>query len=257
MAAWDDVRANLTGGGLPLEVLADRTTANFFALLGVPAVLGRTFTVGTNLDMVEPEVVLSDGFWRRRYGGDPRVIGQPITLDGEAFTIIGVMPAGFTIRTTELAESRAELWMPLRFVAGDSVGMGGFLNVIARLAPGGALEQGQAELSAISRRIEAAHPSYSSDWRAEVVSLQAATVRDVRSTLLVLFGAVGLLLLLACANVANLVLGRASARETELAIRSSLGATQARLVRQLLAESLVLTAIGGALGVLLAAWGTQ
>jgi putative ABC transport system permease protein len=257
MAGWHDVRVNLTGGGAPLEVLADRVTANFFAVLRIRAVLGRTFMAAADLSEVEPEVILSHGLWQRRYGGDPSVVGQPITLDGESFTIIGVMPQGFTIRTTELSQSRAELWMPFRLVPGDRTGMGGFLNVVARLAPGITLDQAHAELSLIARRIEAAHPSYSRDWDVSVVPLLEATVKDVRLALLVLFGAVGILLLIACANVANLVLSRAATRNTEVAIRLSLGATTSRLVRQFVTESLVLAAVGGSLGVILAVWGVE
>ncbi|MGH9312611.1 MAG: ABC transporter permease [Vicinamibacterales bacterium] len=257
MAGWHDARANLTGEGAPLEVLADRVTANFFAVLGTPAFLGRTFTVGETLSDVEPAVILSHGFWQRRYGGEPGVVGRPITLDGESFTIIGVMPDAFSIRTNELPESRAELWMPFRLVPGDRIGMGGFLNVVARLAPGATPEQAQAELSLIARRIEGENPSYSRNWRVAVVPLLEATVKDVRLRLMVLFGAVGILLLIACANVANLVLSRAATRQTELAIRLSLGATRGRLVRQFLTESLALAAVGGALGVLLAVWGTE
>lgn len=256
MAGWLDVRANLTGEGEPLEVLVDRVTPNFFAVLGTPALLGRTFTVGANLSDVEPEVILSHGFWQRRYGGDPRVVGQPITLDGESFTIIGVMPDGVTVRTVELSESRAELWMPFPLVPGDRIGMGGILNVVGRLAPNATPQQARAELSLIARRIEEQHPSYSRDWGVEVVPLLEATVKDVRLALLVLFGAVGILLLIACANVANLVLSRGATRQTELAIRLSLGATRRRLVRQFLTESLVLAFVGGAFGVVLAAWGT-
>ena len=165
------------------------------------------------------------GFWQRRYGGDPGVVGQPITLDGESFTIIGVMPEGFTIRTTELSESRAELWMPFRLVPGDRTGMGGVLNVVARLAPGVTREQAQAELSLVARRIEDEHPSYSRDWGVDVVPLLEATVKDVRLALLVLFGAVGILLLIACANVANLVLSRGAITPDGAPIRLSLGAT--------------------------------
>ena len=116
IAGWLDVRVNLTGEGPPLEVLADRATTNFFAVLGTPAFLGRTFTVRANLSDVAPEVILSHGFWQRRYGGDRAILGRSITLDGESFTIVGVMPDGFAIRTNELAESRADLWMPLRLV---------------------------------------------------------------------------------------------------------------------------------------------
>jgi len=256
IAGWHDVRANLTGRDEPIEVLVDRVTPNFFAVLGTPASLGRTFTVGADLSDVEPAVILSHGFWQRRYGGDPSVIGRPITLDGETLTIVGVMPDTFTIRTTELAESRAELWMPFRLVPGDLIGMGGFLNVVARLLPGATLEQARADVSAIARRIEDDHPSYSHDWGVDVVPLLDATVKDVRLSLLVLFGAVGILLLIACANVANLMLNRSAARQGELAIRMSLGATRGRLARQFLTESLVLALAGGALGVLLAVGGT-
>jgi putative ABC transport system permease protein len=151
MAGWQDVRANLTGRGEPLEVRADSVTSNFFAVLGTPAFLGRTFTVGASLSDVKPEVILSHGFWQRRYGGDPRIVGQAITLDGETFTIIGVMPDGFTIRTLELSESRAELWMPFSLVPGNRVGMGGVLNVVGRLAPDVTPEQARTELSDTER----------------------------------------------------------------------------------------------------------
>lgn len=257
MAGWFDVRVNLTGNGAPLEVLADRVTTNFFTTLGTPALHGRTFTVGPDSSAVEPEVILSHGLWQRRFGGNPDIVGQPISVDGERLTVIGVMPQGFAIRTTELAESRAELWMPFRLVPGDPTGMGGFLNVVARLASGVTPEQAEAELSLIAGRIEAAHPSYSHDWRVAVVFLHAATVKDVRLTLLVLFGAVAILLLIACANVANLILSRAETRQAELAIRLSLGATGGRLIRQMLTETIVLGAAGGAIGMLLSLWATR
>jgi putative ABC transport system permease protein len=257
MAGWKDVRVNLTGRGEPLEVLADQVTANFFAMLGTPAALGRTFTSGANLSRVEPEVVLSHGLWQRRFGGDPDVVGTPITLDGDSLTVVGVMPDGFTIRTTELSESRAELWIPLRLVPDDRDGMGGMLNVVGRLAPAVTLDQAQADLTVIARQIEKAHPSYSEGWGVGVVPLLAATVRDVRLTLLVLFGSVGILLLITCTNVANVILSRAARRHAELAIRSSLGASRGRLARQFLTESFVLAGAGGVLGVVFAVWGTQ
>jgi putative ABC transport system permease protein len=257
IAAWYDVRTNLTGRDAPIEVRADRVTTNFFAVLGTPAFVGRTFTADTTLSAVEPEVILSHGFWQRRYGGDAGIVGQVITLDGEAFTIIGVMPEGFAIRTNELSQSRAEIWMPYRLIPDDRIGMGGSLNVVGRLSPGVTFTDARAELSVIARRLEAAYPSYSHDWGVDVVPLHSATVRDVRLALLVLFGAVGLLLIIACANVANLLLSRSVTRRAELAIRLSLGATWGRLVRQSLTESVVLTAIGGALGLLLATWGTE
>jgi putative ABC transport system permease protein len=226
-------------------------------MLGVSPVLGRTFAASADLSRIEPEAVLSYGLWQRRYGGAREIIGQSMTLDGRAYTIVGVMPARFAIRTTELAESRAELWTPLALIPGNLTGMGGTLNVVARLRPDVTVNQAQSELGLITQAIEQQHPSYSRDWRVEALPLLDATVIDVRPTLLVLFGAVGILLVMACANVANLILGRATVRQTELAIRRSLGATEGRLLRQLLAESLVLAVMGGGLGVLLATWGTE
>ena len=205
MAGWHDVHVNVTGGGVPLDVLADRVTPNFFAVSGTPPQLGRTFRYAADLIDVEPEVILSQGFWQRRYGGDPTVIGQSITLDGESFTIVAVMPEGYTIRTTELSESHAELWIPFALRPGNSIGMGGNLHVVGRLAPTATPDQAQIELSLIARRIEQTYPSYSRDWGVEVIPLLDATVKDVHLVILVLFGAVAVLLAIACANVANLV----------------------------------------------------
>jgi putative ABC transport system permease protein len=257
IVGWYDARANLTGVGEPLEVLVDRVTANFFDVIGAPAAVGRTFSAGPDLSRVEPEVVLSYGLWQRRFGGAADVVGRTITLDDEIVSIVGVMPAGFTLRTTELAESRAELWMPIPLVAGNRTGMGGSLHVAGRLRPHVTVEEARADLALVASRIEQQYPSYSRDWRVDAVPLLEATVDDVRPTLLVLFGAVGILLLIACANTATLALTRASAQQPELAIRLSLGATGRRLVRQLLTESLVLAMAGGALGVLLAVWATD
>ena len=257
LAGWEDARANLTGDGPPVEVLADRVTANYFTVLGASPFRGRTFTVRTDLSVIEPEVILSHGFWQRHFGSDPNIIGQTMTLDGENRTIVGVMPETFTIRTNELPESRAEVWVPFRLVPGDRAGIGGFLDIVGRLAPGATPEQAQSEIGVIAKRIEEQHPSYSRDWRVQVVPLQEATVQNVRLRLFVLFGAVGILLLVACANVATLMLNRAATRQTELAIRLSLGATPIRVLRQVLTESAVLAVAGGALGVLLALWGTE
>ena len=257
LAAWYDERANMTGRGEPVEVLVDRVTSNFFAMLGVQPVAGRMFTPDATLGTEPPEVILSYAFWQRRYGGDSGVIGQTMTLDGTVLTIVGVMPPDFAVRTNELAETRAEVWQPFRLVTKDYSGMGGRLNVVGRLMPGIAVDRAQAELSVIARRIEEQHTFYSSDWRITVVPLLDATVRDVRLMLLVLFGGVAILLLTACVNVANLVLSRSAARATEFAVRRSLGATGWRLARQLLAEAAVLSILGGVLAIVLAVWGTD
>jgi putative ABC transport system permease protein len=257
MAAWYDERANLTGRGEPVEVLVDRVTSNFFTVFAASPIVGRTFTTEASLGLAPSEVILSHGYWQRRYAGDSGVVGQPITLDGEILTIVGVMPRDFAVRTNELAESHAELWRPFRLVVGNRRGMGGRLNVVGRLAPRATVDDAQAELSLIARRIEEENSSYSRDWRITVVPLLDATVRDVRLMILVLFGGVTLLLLTACVNVANLVLSRSATRQTEFAIRRALGATSWRLARQLLTEAVVLAVLGGALATILAVWATD
>ena len=206
LAGWYDVRMNLTGSGQPREVAVDRVTSNFFQLLGVPPFLGRTFTPDRDLRVVRAEIVLSAGFWQREFGSDPRVLGKAIVLDGTPFTIVGVMPAGFHIRTNELSESRADAWIAFPLIADDKVGMGGTLNVVARLVDGASVSQAQAELALIAERLEAEHPSYSRRWHILAAPLADATVKEVRQTLLVLFGAVGILLLIACANVGTLMI---------------------------------------------------
>jgi len=256
VAGWYDERMILSGGGEPLEVSVDRTTPNFFTVLGTPPLLGRTFSYDQNLEHSAREVVLGYSLWQCSFHGRVEVIGQSITLDGQPFDIVGVMPAGFAIRTNELPESRAELWVPFRIHPADGVGMGGALNAIARLAGNSSPEQARVDLATIANRLEAELPSFTRNWRVQVLPLREATVRDVRSTLIVLFGSVGILLLITSINVATLSLSRTSARSTEVAIRMSLGATRTRVVRQSASEGLLLTACGGSLGVLLARWGT-
>ncbi len=157
MAAWYDERANMTGRGEPVEVLVDRVTSNFFGVLGVSPVAGRTFTTEATLGIAPQEVILSYAFWQRRYGGDRSAVGQTMTLDGEVLTIVGVMPPDFAVRTNELAETRAQVWLPFRLVAGNrDAGMGGMLNVIGRMKPGIGVSEAQADLSLIADRIEAA-----------------------------------------------------------------------------------------------------
>jgi putative ABC transport system permease protein len=257
MAGWHDARPTMTGRGEPVQLLADHATTNFFAVLGTRPLVGRTFTTDRDLRKVEREVVLSHGLWQRRFGGNPDVVGQSIVLDGAVHTIVGVMPQGFTIRTTELAESRAELWQPLRLDSKNLVGMGGNLHVIGRLAAGATLAQAQADLLAIATRIEEQFPSYSREWRVQTLSLLEATVRDARPMLTVLFGAVTLLLFVVCANVASLAISRSVARQPEFTVRKALGATTGRLVRQLFIESAVLASAGGSVGMMLAWWGTR
>jgi len=257
MAGWRDVRANLTEREAPVEVMVDEVTSNYFELLGVGAARGRTFAFDGDIARADPEVVLSHGFWQRAFGASEQVIGQILVLDGRPRTIVGVMPEGLAIRTNERASSRAEAWVPFSLVAGEPIGMGGDLNVVARVRPGATIAEAQSELQLIAGRLEQAHPSYSRDWRVEVAPILEATVRDVRPTLLVLFGAVGLLLMMACANVATLSLSRATSRHAEFAVRRAMGATVAALTRQVLTETFVLALGGAIVGVVLAVWSVR
>jgi putative ABC transport system permease protein len=242
----------MTGQGEPEELKGARTTAGFFDLLGAKPVLGRTFASNEDQPAHFHVAVLSHGFWQRRFGGDPKVIGQSITLDGEDFAIIGVMPPGFNYPA-----ERLELWIPLDLDAGQAQDYSaGYLELDARLKPGVTRLQAQAELSTAVRGMRVnpggLFPKYGEN--AELVALQEEIVGGARRRLLVLFGVVGLVLLIACANVANLQLIRTAGRQKEIAIRAANGASRARIVRQLLTESALLALVGGTAGLALAFW---
>jgi predicted permease len=252
-AAIFDIRSTLTGLGDPVELPLQVVTADFFPILGVPAQIGRTFTPEEDAPNTTTVVVLSHGFWQQRLGGDPNALGRTLTLGGSPATIIGVMPDGF-----RLPGSEAELWIPFGLDPARDyrIGSGRYTNVIGRLAPGAAIEQADTELKTIAKRLETTYPVFNAGWTATVVSLQEQIVGGSRRTLLVLAGVVAFVLLIACANVANLALARAAARQREVAVRAALGATRWQVIRGQLAESLVVAGAGGALGLLLALWGT-
>jgi putative ABC transport system permease protein len=259
MAAYTTDTLNLTGRGEARRVQAARVSPSLFPLLGVAPRLGRAFVPdedrpGANV------IVLSGAFWRRAFGGDVNVVGQTVKLDEKPYTIIGVMPEGVQFPYTDATFAEpVELWLPLALTDEERTSRANNLQfgLIARLQPGVTLEQAQANMETVAVRFQQQHPEiYEGDVEvvASAVSLEQRTVKNVRPFLLMLLVATGLVLLIACANVANLLLARGAARRKEVAIRAALGAGALRIVRQLLAESLTLAMCGGALGLLLAVW---
>jgi predicted permease len=253
-AIWER-RLAVTGLGEAVEVPAQSVSASLFPTLGVSPVLGRTFTREEDAPNGPAAVVLSHGFWRSRLGGDRNAVGRTIVVDGEPRRVVGVMPAGFGVP----GGAAAELWLPIAFDPATDyrVEGGRYLRVVGRLAPGATIESAAAELRAIARRLADAHPVYNAQWSAVVVGLHTHLVRGARRPLLVLAGVVAFVLLIACANVANLALARAAERRREVAVRAALGASRWQVVRGQLAESLLVSCMGGGLGLLVALWGTQ
>jgi putative ABC transport system permease protein len=253
MAAAELWGASLTGTGRPEEVEGLKVSTSLLSVLRVDPVLGRGFLPEDEQTEAGHVVVLSHGLWERRFGGDRSIIGAAINLSGASYRVIGIMPPEF--RFPPFWALKAELWVPLVFPPQRRNDRGGrSLRVFARLRDGVSLEQAAAEMSTIARRIELANPATNTDRGARVMPLGEVVVGQVRPALAVLLGAVAFLLLIACANVANLLLGRASGRQKEFALRLALGAGRGRLVRQLLVESALLSATGGILGLLLANW---
>ncbi len=253
IGAYTGGGAIMSGRGEPERIFSPSATANFFSVLGVEPIIGRAFQPGEDKPGAPRVTMLTYGMWQRRFGGDPGIIGQSLTLNGDSYTVIGVLPASF-----QFALRSADVWRPYqptetqltrRFMHGT--------NLIGRLKPGVSESQALSELGVIAKRIEQEHNQSHAGTGVKLVPLQEQLVGQVKPILLVLLAAVGFVLLIACANVASLLLTRSLSRQKEIAIRAALGANRWRVVRQLLTEALLLSLAGGALGLLIAYWGVD
>jgi putative ABC transport system permease protein len=254
IGAFQDVHVNLSGGPNgpidPEELAAQRVSAGLFPLLGVQPLVGRGFSPEEDQPGRATFAVLSYSLWQRRFAGNRSIAGQTIRLRDQSYTVVGVLPPG-----VQILDRAADVWIPLGLDASDPRTLRGrFLTVIGRLRPGATLRQAQAELDTVGGRLELADPVLNRGWRPNLLPMREELTGSVRQPLLILMGVVGFLLLIACVNVANLLLARGAARSKEFAVRAALGAGRGRIVFQLLAESLALAAAGGILGLALA-WG--
>ena len=254
--AWFDSAGkgyNLAAGNVPERVSGVRVTAQFFHVLGAKPLLGRTFLPQEETAGRDREVVLSYRLWRQRFSGDPAIIGKQIPIDGESYTVVGVMPKTFEFQFWSLAR---ELWVPVGYTKGDLTNRG-FNSFVAvgRLKPGVTLDEAKAQMDTIGRRLSKQYPQDDSNMSATVTPLAEFGMNGLKTTLWMLLAAVGFVLLIACVNVANLLLARGAGRQREIAIRRALGATRRRLVRQLITESLLLGFLGGIAGVIVASLG--
>ena len=262
MAAYRSTGFNLSGNGEPERLRGEMISAGFFEILGVNPLMGRTFNTDDDRLGASPTVLITEGLWKRKYGSRKDILGQRMVLDDVGRTIIGVVPSSFHLRIQNFQRGEAliEVYVPVgefnepKFYAERGAGWG--LDGIGRLKPGVTLDQARQDMLRVSHDLAAAYPDIDSDKKANIISLKDEMVGDMGPILLILLGAVGFVLLISCVNVANLLLARSTSRQQEFAIRIALGAGHQRVIRQLLTESLLLALIGGALGLLVAKFGT-
>lgn len=253
LAAYFNWNYNLTGGDEPQRLRAVLVSGECFQTLGVEAEAGRALTTEDDQDGKDDVIVLSHTLWRNRFGASPDIIGQPVVLNGRGHTVVGVMPRGFTF-----PDEKTDIWRPMAMSAQQTQNrQGKWLSVIGRLRTGVSIEQANTEMGAIARQLEERYPDANAGFGVHLVPLHEEIVGKVSTFLLILFGAVGFVLLIACANIANLLLARASSRQKEIAVRAALGASRRRLINQFLTESLLLAMMGGVLGLLFALWGSD
>jgi putative ABC transport system permease protein len=262
ISAYTFGNLNLSGTGEPERLFAVRTSANLFSLVGATPLLGRPFLAEEDREGANRVVILSHGLWQRRFGSESRIVGQSVTLNNQSYTVVGVMPASFQFPVGfgylgKVLNDPVDVYVPIAATAEEAArGSFSFFS-IGRLKQGVSIDQARAEMTAIEGRIVQQYPEENSGIGISLIPTHEQTVKEIRPALLVLLGAVAFLLLIACTNIANLLLARAASREREIAIRTALGASRARVLRLLLTESVILSLTGGCLGLLLALWGTD
>jgi putative ABC transport system permease protein len=254
VVAYSDWSFNLIGIGEPERIRSAIVSPAFFSVLGIKPLRGRVLLSGEDERGKDLVVVISESLWQRKFNSDPNIIGKSLNLDDKSFTVVGVIPRG---AQAPLLSEEIELWAPVSHGFGFTNRYGHYLNVIARLKSGATLQQAQADMNNIAGQLQEQYPESNKDWGVRVVSLNEQVVGNFRISLLVMLGAVVFVLLIASANVANMLLARAADRQKEIAIRTALGAGRWRIVRQLLAESMLLSLVSGTLGLFVALWGIE